>query len=356
MGLGAIIAVNNLPVSDFMVSGLVESIDIYERLGDTTYYTIQFKIDISDGDISLLSDSRIGPGAILSILVPNGTEVDCLVKGPIFSQEIMLRNGGDGSSVMVKGADTSLTMDREFKSAAFEGTDSTSVMTVLSSYTMIPDVGSTSASHTQVKHNLIQRSTDLQFVRKLARRNGFKFWVTCDALGIETAHFQRVNLDGTEAAELIINRQDFNVNELQISWDVHRPSNSQGLQLDLANKSNIQGTVATTPETLLGSTPQQAFATDQVTIDISAPVDDSGDLTARLEAAMIDASFFVQASCQTSLQQLNKILRAHTVVKVTGAGTQHSGKYLVSAVHHHIDELAHTMKVELMRNAVGESA
>ncbi len=356
MGLGAIIAVNNVPAPDLMTPGVVAFIEVHERLGDTTYFTIHFSCDIVDGDISLLADPRLGPGSIISILVPNGTELDCLVKGPIYAQEIMLRNGGDASTLMVKGADSSLAMDREFKSVAYEATDSTAVATVLGNYSLIPDVGSTPAMHMQAKHSLIQRSSDLQFVRKLARRNGFKFWITCDALGIETAHFNRPNLDGAPAAELIINRADFNTNSLQISWDAHRPSNAQGLQLDLANKSDIVGTVPASPETLLGDMTQQAFAPDLVTIDLTAPVDDAGDFTARLEAAMIEASYFVQASCQTSLYQLNRLVRAHTVVQVTGAGKMHSGKYLVGAVTHRLDEAAHTMKVELLRNALGPSA
>jgi phage protein D len=356
MGLGAIIAVNDLPAMDLMTPGVVEFIEVHERLGDTTYFSIQFRCDIMDGDISLLGDSRLGPGSMISILVPNGTQVECLVKGPIYAQEIILKNGGDASSVLVKGADSTLAMDREFKSVAYEATDSTAVTTVLGNYTYIPDVGNTAAMHMQTKHNLIQRSSDLQFVRKLARRNGFKFWVTADQFGIETAHFQRPSLDGEPSAELIINRQDFNTNELQISWDAHRPSNVQGIQLDLANKTEIVGAVGASPETLLGGQAQQAFAPDLVTIDLAPPVDDAGDLTARLEAAMIDASYFVHASCETSLQQLNKLVRAHTVVQVTGAGTLHSGKYLVATVTHHLDESAHKMKVQLLRNAIGPVA
>ena len=356
MGLGAIIAIDNEPQEDLMASGLVRSIEIHERLGETTYYTLNFSCDIADDDISLLADARLGPGSELAIIIASEDANECLVKGPVFSHEIMLQNGGDNSSVMVKGADNTLKMDREFKSVISEGTDTEAVTTIVSSYfDQALDSEDSSSTHSEDKHTLIQRGTDLQFVRKLARRNGFKFWLTYDEEGEETPHFKRLDLDSDPVAELIINREDFNINSLNISWDSHRPSNAQGIQLDLANKENIVGTVTEAPHTLLGATSQQAFATDTVTIDLAAPVDDTGALSARLEAAMIESNFFVNASCQTSMQQLGKSVRVATLVTVTGAGSLHSGTYLVAAVHHKIDESAHTMDIELIRNAVGPS-
>ncbi len=356
MGLGANILVNGTAAEDLMATGVVQYIEIFERLGETTYYNMHFCVDIANDDIAMLSDPRLSPGGMLTITVQNDTVVDCLVQGPVFSHEIVLKNGGHGSTLMVKGGDSTIKMDREFKSVVYEGTDNTAVNTIVSSYGLTPDVTATNANHEEAKHSLVQRCSDLQFVKMLARRNGFKFWITVDSTGVETAHFKRPSLDGEAAAELKINRPDFNVNEMTLSWDALRPSKAQGLQLDLANKSNIVGSVTTAPQTALGSTTQQAFATDLVTIDLSAPVDDSGDLTARLEAAMVEANFFVQASLKTSVQQLHKVLRPATLVTVTGAGSQHSGKYLVGAVHHRIDESAHTMEIELMRNAIGPSA
>jgi len=50
-----------------------------------------------------------------------------------------------------------------------------------------------------------QRASDLDFVRRLARRNGFLFWVDCDKTGTETAHFRRPNLGGKSVLNLDIN-------------------------------------------------------------------------------------------------------------------------------------------------------
>jgi hypothetical protein len=53
---------------------------------------------------------------------------------------------------------------------------------------------------------------------------------------------------------------------------------------------------------------------------------------------------------------LNKqVIRAHTVVAVSGIGTRHSGKYVVRSVRHVINHAAYAMEFELIRNAWGNS-
>ena len=80
------------------------------------------------------------------------------------------------------------------------------------------------------------------------------------------------------------------------------------------------------------------------------PVDDTADLRRRAAGVLIDASFFVSARGQTTLHALGQVLRAHTVVKLRGAGSRHSGKWLCSAVRHTIDAMEHRMEFELLRN------
>src|SRR5256885_289494 len=82
------------------------------------------------------------------------------------------------------------------------------------------------AGHLELKHTLVQRESDLAFIRRLARRNGYLFWISCDESGVETAHFRRPPLTGNAALDLIINLADpkSNVTMLDLSWDVERPA------------------------------------------------------------------------------------------------------------------------------------
>lgn len=351
MGLGIAIAVNGQPDAELAQATTVQ---VHERMGAATAYRLRYDVDIGGGDLPLLVDSRLGPGSELSVLVPVEGATHCLVKGPVRGQEIHLAHGGEGSWVSVIGSDTTVVMDRETRSTVWaDVTDSDAVTSILSSYGYTPDVASTSAGHYEDKHVLIQRDSDLRFVRRLARRYGCLFWVTCDGLGIETAHFQRPPLDGSAAAELVINLDSHVLETLDIHWDVERPTSVAGGQLDLNSGQALDGAVSSTPQTILGAQSLAAITGDTRSVNLLAPADDVGDLQARGEGLLIESDWFIRASCGTTLHELGALVRAHTVVELRGAGSRHSGRYFVAGVLHEIDATAHRMNLTLVRNGWG---
>jgi hypothetical protein len=177
--------------------------------------------------------------------------------------------------------------------------------------------------------------------------------VTCGENGIETAHFKRPPLDGEPVAELRINIDPPNLETLELAWDAERPVSATAAQLDLNAKVDIDGAVAQSPLAPLGALNLAAIVQGTRTLHLTTAVDDAGDLTARSEAALIDAGFFIRAHGTTSTHALGKVLRAHTLVSLAGAGTRHSGNYFCAGVRHFIDATVHRMDVELLRNAWG---
>ena len=188
-------------------------------------------------------------------------------------------------------------------------------------------------------------------MQQLARRNGFLFWLSCDEFGLETAHFKRPPLDEVGDAELIINLDSSNLSQLDIEWDVERPTSVESLQLDLNMKNNIVGSASATPQTLLGDRGLADITGDTRSLYLTAPADDAGDLLARSEGALIESDWFIRATCQASFPVLRHPVRAHDVVNLRGAGSRHSGHYFVSAVRHVIEHASHRMEIELLRNA-----
>jgi phage protein D len=348
MGLGIAITVAGQEDADLAQATEVE---VSERAGETTTFRLRYEVDISQGDMPLLVDSRLDQGSELSVLVPVSGSTHCLVKGPVHGQKIHLKHGGADSSVDVLGSDTSIIMDRETHTTIWADlTDSDAVSSILGKYGYASDFQPTSAGHFEAKHTLVQRDSDLRFVRRLARRNGFLFWVSSDELGVETAHFRRPPVDGQAAAELVINLASPNLQTLDLNWDVERPTSVVGAQLDLNNRQILTGAVSTPPLPILGNKGLAAITGDTRSVHLAAPVDDAGDLQARGEGALIESDWFIHATCRTSLEALGKLVRAHSVVELRGAGSRHSGNYFVAAVRHTIDPAGHTMDLTLMRN------
>ena len=350
MPQGVAIRVNNAPDE---LAASAASVEVTESIGQPTYYRLDYSFDNEAGDFPMLTEGTFGPGSDLSVLVPAMVGSECLVKGPVYGQQIRFQHGGSGSILTVQGADSSIKLDREDKVVAWSNlTDSAAVSSILSEAGLVSDIETTQAGHFEQKHTLIQRETDLMFIRRLARRNGFLFWVTCNELGVETAHFKRPPLDGEGECELIINLTDPkpNVTSLEINWDVERPTQTAATELDLNSKADISGAVQSSPLTALGGTPLGSIVTDAQVAHVTAPVDDSGDLQARSEGTLIDASFFLRATGSTTLSSLGKVLRSHTLVNLRGVGTRHSGLWFCSAVKHTIDSSEHRMDFDLIRN------
>jgi phage protein D len=351
MALGAAIAVDG-NVDDTLAGATW--VEVHERMGQPTTYRIRYEIEIDSGDIAMLTDPRLDPGSELSVLVQGKAGNECLVKGPVGSQRIHFEHGGAGSYVEVRGADSAIKMDREAKSTLWSDvTDSDAVNTIIGTYGFVPDVDITSAGHYENKHVLVQRESDLSFLRKLARRNGLLFWVTCDGSGIETAHFKKPPLGGNAAATLAINQTPPAFAFLDLRWDVERPTSVEGKQLDLNSGEDIDGGADSSPLEALGSSDLSALTGDKRSIFLAPPADDAGDLQGRAAGALVESYFFIRMTGETQLSVTGSPIRAHTVIEIQGAGSRHSGKYFVSGVRHTIDPISHRMELELLRNAWG---
>jgi hypothetical protein len=346
MGLGAAIvgAGSTLPDPTW--------VEVHERVGEPTRFRLRYELDIGKGDLPELLDASTDAGSTLSVIVAVGGRQQCLVKGPVHGQHIRLEQGGGGSWYEVRGADTSSVMDREARSKVWDGVkDSDAASGVLAAYGYTPDVDATQSRHEEAKHTLVQRESDLRFVRRLARRNGFMFWVTCDPQGAETAHFKPPPLAGPPLAQLQINQPTPKLQALELRFDVERPTQVDCRQVDLNTKEDIDGGVTRSPLAGLGAQDLAAITGgDARSLHLAAPGDDAGDLRARCEGALAEALWFIRGSCDARLDSLGALVRSHSLVEVSGAGKRHSGKYFVTAVRHTIDPSMHRMELELARN------
>lgn len=356
MGLGIVITVNNK--AHAALTDMVSSVEVTEKMDEPTQYKINFMIDICDKDIAKSLEEFTDPGSILGVLVEVNDALVCLVTGPVTKQEANIQHGGAGSSLHIEGTDTSHDMTIKPFYNPRNGTDSHIVSGILRSYDFgKSDIRDTrGAAHQDEDHSVLQREPDLNFIKRLAQRNGFHFWISYDETGKGTAHFKPRSLDGEPVNELVVNLENNNIDNLRINSDINRPTQVEGQQVNLRTKEIMGGPVNLSQETILGANSLSTVAGSRAnSMTLSPTVDDGGSMAIRAGAALEEAQWFITATCQTSFRKLcNKIVRVHTVVMVQGAGTRHSGKYYVTGVKHTIDAANHKMDIELARNAWGD--
>jgi phage protein D len=246
-------------------------------------------------------------------------------------------------------------MNREEKVQTFpDMSDSDAATQIFGDHGLTPDVESSPTRHLERRHLLTQRATDIQFLKTLARRNGYLCYLRCGQVpGVITGHFHRPRVEGTASAQLIINYpEQANLDSLDISWDVSVPTEATASQYDLEGHESLSQTDTETGLGSLGADDLSRFAGQPFSALLTTLAEDQGELQARTQALLTESNWFVRATGEVDADALGAILRPDSVVEVSGAGSVHSGRYYVLRVRHVITAESYRMGFELVRNAV----
>jgi phage protein D len=321
-------------------------------------------VDASEGDLTYVNDSRFAPFANLAVVATaEGGSDQCIFDGYVLSHKLHLETGTTSSTLEVWGQDASWLMNMEEKAREWvDLTDADVATAVFADYGIAPADGNSaddSPAHTEDGHSLMQRATDIQFLRSLAQRNGKFCRVACDDQpGRRIGYFAKPDLDGEPVATLSLNDPaTANIDKLDIAWEVTHPTAvtaRQALFSD-SDEDGVSGDADDSDLPPLEARGLADFAGRSMTVMLTAPVDDGGELGMRARALLREAGWFVRCEGEADVGQVKAVLRAGTVVEVDGLGAVHSGKYLVWSVRHSIALDSHRMKFVLVRNAVGEA-
>jgi phage protein D len=263
--------------------------------------------------------------------------------------------------------DTSVLMSLEEKVATWPDlADSDIVQQIVGSYGLAAQVDSTPTVHQENDTTIVQRGSDIQFVRALAERNGLEFYFETDKdSGVVTAYCRAPQLDGTPQPDLAIQfGDDSNLRSFSARLTGLRPLNVKATQIDVSTNDTNSAQVNTTQLTRLGDkdlntlvgdpldtlvTPKDAQA--QMLL-LGPPTSDSTELHTLAQAVRDEAGWFISASGEINSDAYQTVLRPHRLVLVKGAGTQYSGTYYVTSVAHELrGDGSYTQRFEARRNA-----
>lgn len=326
--------------------------------------TLPVKVS-AGGDYDTPSDPRFGPLSNLAVTAQaSDGQIHCLIDGYVLAHEIHLDAAAAASKLKISGQDASWLMNMTETAREWaDVTDGAAANTIFGDYGFTPDpanLDDDSPAHTADTASLMQRASDAQFLRDLARRSGKLFRVFCtDTPGVRTGAFTTPSVDGDPAVTLTLNPSDAaNIGPLEISWDVMRPSSISASQLLFTDDSGEASGGETTSSGLgdLDAQNLATFAGQPVSALLTTQAVDAGTVTQRAQSVLRDSGWFVRCEGSTDTGRLGAIMRAGTVAQIESAGSLHSGKYFVWSVRHHITANAHEMKFVLMRNAVGIAA
>ena len=322
-------------------------------------------VTIDNGDLTWVGNKKVRPYANIAVVVtPDGGSPSCVFDGYVLSQLVHLQAGVTASTVEVRAQDASVLMSLEHKTVEWSGLTEGNVANQIfvQNYDFIPAGGNTaddSPAHASPGHTLMQRGTDLEFLRRLARRSGRWCRVTCaDKPGVRTGYFAVPDLKASPAATIVLNDPETaSVPSLDFHWDVARPTKVLASQASMTS-SDPSGVNADTSDSglpLLDARGLKEFAGKDSSVRLTTP-GDAADLPVRARAVLREAGWFAGCSGTAEMSRLEQVLRVGAVVAVNGVGTLLSGNYLVTSVKHTIAANNHTMAFTTSRNAVGPAA
>lgn len=364
--------------------GTVLSLSAVENTGSAGSLRLRLRISLdSEGSWSLVDADRLALfGRIkVSIGFTSGNGLGGALQGltggndplaPVFEGYITAISPSfdsqPGNSVLeILALDSSVLMSLEDKVATWSNlSDSDIAEQILGAYGVDMEVESTQAMHLENDTTIVQRGTDIQFVRTLAQRNGMEFYFETDpASDTVTAYFRPPQLDGQPQPDLAIQfGAKSNLRTFSTRLAGQRPLSVKVQQIDVKSNSPNVGQASDLQRTKLGErdledleagtlgrlvTPQDAVA--QMLL-LGSPTSDTTELQTLAQAVRDDAGWCIQAQGEINSEAYQTVLRPHRLVQIKGAGRAHSGKYYVTRVVHELTSNGgYSQRFEAVRNA-----
>lgn len=319
----------------------------------------------SSDDYDTPNDPRLAPLSNIAVTAQaSDGQTHCIFDGYVLAQHVHLDTGTSQSTIKVWGQDASWLMNTTEQAREWvDVTDGDAANSIFGDYGITPDPSNTdddSPPHTEDGSTLMQRASDAQFLRALARRSGKLFRVFCtDTPGQRTGLFAAPDLSASPTVTLVLNDATAaNVNKLDVSFDVMRPASVNAFQALFTDSdgddSGAGGNFTDDGLPAMSDQDLTALSTSNpVTALLTTTAADAGTITQRANALLRDAGWFVRCEGETDADLLGSILRVGDVVALNAAGAIHSGNYLVWSVRHKINAQKHAMTFTLVRNALG---
>ncbi|TQF68276.1 hypothetical protein FK531_14305 [Rhodococcus spelaei] len=341
---------------------VLDTLEVEENADLPDALSLLLPVSAAGNDLTWVGDDRIGPYANIAVVAtPDGAgSPQCIFDGYVLSHKIHLPAGSAAATVQVWGQDATVLMGLEEKTKEWSGmSDGAVANAIFSGYGATPDATNTdndTPAHTEDGHTLMQRGSDIDFLRQLARRTGRWCRMMCaDKPGQRTGYFATPTLTGDPVVTLDLNDPATrSVPSLDFTWDVARPTTVQARQASLTDPDPGGMSADTTDSGLppLDARGLTDFAGRERRVILTATAD-TAELPGRARALLREADWFARCEGTADLAVLKSVLRVGSVVAVEGVGKLLSGPYLVWSVRHTITTRSHQMAFTLVRNSVG---
>ena len=307
-------------------------------------------------DYGLLREGLLDPPNRVSIMLFFGVLPQVLINGIITRHQVIPSRRPGQSQLKVTGEDIGMELDLEERSATYRNqSDSVIVTQIVLKHGLAPDVTSTDETPPEVERITTQQRTDLYFIKTLAERNGFVFYVEpTDAPNISKAYWGPEKREGMSQPALTHDMgPESNVDQIYTGFNV---LDSATPQVTITEPNTRQSIQIPAPTDLIPSLSGRSVTPMRTTVSR-----DSANLNffqGMLRAAMAarGAGDSVTVSGELDSTRYGQALRARRLVDLRGVGSTYNGTYYVTEVTHRIKRGEYKQRFSLSREGLGASS
>lgn len=325
-----------------------------------------FQMEFSLGKDTLQEYGLLRSGVLdiknrVIIMVFFGFQPQVLIDGIITKHQVAPSNDPGRSTLHVTGEDISLKLSFEDQNLTYPNqSDSTIVDKILGDAGFFKrQVTDTSDTPNDAERITTQQCNHLSHIQRLARRNGFIFYVEpTNVPGVNTAYWGKEKREGQPQSPLRLNMGPHsNVDApVNFSFNALGPAQPEVSIIDPVTKLPIQIPLPSAFFPSLTTQPAQPLrktkSRDTAHLDFF-----QGSLKALIGAN--ESSGVVVANGKMDAVRYGQVLRARRLVEVEGAGQSYNGTYYVQQVTHNIScqplDKYYTQSFTLKREGRGAS-
>src|SRR5262245_303539 len=329
-----------------------------------------------DGTWTYLDETRFRIWKPITVTAGFDTGAEELISGYITHVTPAFDPDPAQCTLEIWGMDGSVLMDREEQLFAWPNAkDSTIAAQIFNRYgfASLPEdpkfIEDTEVTHEEEVSTILQRETDMQFLKRLALRNGFECYVEGT-----TGYFRKPQVGAAPQPVLAVHvGEETNVNRLSIEVNALTPANVTMFQVDLTSKGVpeaaatngqqpvdrtsqgvLETVVTTSQQPALGATrsflpPDIAQGQTYISMNVTTG---RPEMAALCQGLFHEAEWFVTAEGEIAGNQYGHVLKPHGTVTIKGVGQTYSGLYYVTHVTHTFTSSGYTQTFRAKRNAL----
>ncbi|HEX7048855.1 MAG TPA: hypothetical protein VF188_01485 [Longimicrobiales bacterium] len=342
----------------------IESITVNEDLDRGSSFELRFTlVRNEDGSWDHLDDERLALWSRVTILAGFPERSDVVMDGYITQLNPATNPETGGVSLAVRGVDASYEMDLEEKSVVWtkelldgnEPAFEEIARKIITSYGLRPVLPEASGGAAEAGLPAVaQRGTDRRFLRELARRKGYEFYVRGG-----DAHFHPPELTGTPQKLIAVHfGEETNCHDLRILVDGTKPTAASMTRIDPLTGEPESVTSTSSGLDPLGTTELselRGYGIPQTTVVVRRQgAAGQAQMTAYVDGLLRRHGWWIVATGKLNGLRYGRVLRSKKLVTIKGFGRAYNGNYYVRKVTHKLARRSYSMEFEAVRNALGQ--